>query len=202
VNARLSSLALPPLTLLALVVAASSGSSKAAHTIKQTNCQVVWSNRGTAAGRFNLYILDMPQDQWVTGSVTLDNSIAGKERTAIYYDEMDVPNNVYTSRAIATGGNVTLTVSGTAPGDTVTIADAGGHGYFDFDANDHIGTQSGDGGAASFTGVWSSTSTGVTLSPGNGTVAITYKGSAETIGFGNPNAPLEYGICYQFDTNA
>ena len=188
------------LVAFALLFAAC-GTPPNAHAVKQTNCQVVWSNRGNAAGRYNLYIVDMPKDQWVSGTIALDHSVPGQERTAIVYDELDVDSGSYSSRAIALDGSVTLTIAGTAAGDAITISDAGGHSYFDFNSNNVLGAQTGDGGASSFTGVWSSTAADAMLSPGDGSVAIHYHGAAETIGAGNPDAPVEYALCYEFDAS-
>lgn len=183
--------------LLALAALALAGCAQPSPVspMTQRNCQLVWANRGTNQGRYDVYILDMPADAWTSGTVSLDRSVKGKERVAIFFDELDLDSGTWVARAITTSGSVSVTLDGVDAGQAVSLTDAGGHTFFDLDATDRPGAEVGNGGAASFTGVWSDSSAD-TPTPGSGQVDLSIGGSAVTLGNGNPAAPIVYGECY------
>ena len=139
----------------------------------------------------------MPIEDWTDGTKTYE-MVAGKERTAVYFEELLVNSNAYYARAIATNGSFTVTATqGTAIGEPIIVSDAGGHSYFDLPSNDVTGTLVGSGGIASFTGIWSDPEENPTPGQVGGRVQITYAGSSMSIG-----SYTRYALCYHdFGTN-
>lgn len=172
-------------------------------TIVPTHCQILWSNIGTAADRYDLYVIDMPIDEWVTGekNYTLDVS---NEVVALFYDEYDFVDGLYSARAITTAGTFNVTVASTSAGQPVTLTDAGSQQFFDIDGNEEVGMLVGSGGIASFDGNWSDLDPDVAPDPGTGSVVLTYQGNSLTIGqtTGTGTAYVNYAVCYDSDSFA
>lgn len=191
---------------LAVGVAACSGGGSANEDPPGlTNCQIVWANQGSFAGRFDVYIIDMPIEAWTDGDKTYDTTIAGSEIAAIYYDEIALSGSndgIYLSRGITTAGTFSVTASqGTNQGEPVMVTDDGNQLYFALNGNDDIGLERGDGGAAAFTGVWSDPQTDppVNPTPGQpgGRVTLNYdtsgNGTRSALSIG---AFTRYAVCY------
>lgn len=153
-----------------------------------TNCQIVWANSGSVSPRFDIYIVDMPIEQWVDGSLEYN---AEENRVAIFYNELLVASNAYLSRAITTAGSFSITATqGTAIGEPVTMNDDGSQLFFDLDANDASGVLVGSGGIANFSSNWSAPGA---LDPDPAArVSITYLNTPMTLGF-----YTSYAICYR-----
>ena len=173
------------------VAACSSSSSGDDDDTTLTNCQVVWANSGSASGRFDIYLVDMPIEDWISGTQEYQK-VSGHDHTAVFFDEMLVSSNDYLSRAISTAGTFSVTTDGTNVGDAVTFSDLGGHTFFDVGNDDVSGQEVGNGGAAEFSGVWSDVTTNPTPGAPSGRATLLYHGSALTIG-----AYTRYAVCYR-----
>lgn len=172
-------------------------------TIDPTHCQILWSNLGSAADRYDLYVIDMPIEDWTTGEkiYTLDVS---NEIVALFYDEYDFVDRIYAARAITTAGTFNVTVNSTSSGQPVQLADAGSQQFFDINGNEEVGMQVGSGGIASFDGSWSDLDPDVPPDPGTGSVVLTYEGDSLTIGqtTGTSTAFVNYAVCYENESFA
>lgn len=167
-------------------------------TIEPTHCQVLWSSLGQSApDRYDVYVVDMPIDLWVSGEQTYTLDVSN-EVVAIFYDEYDFDERVYAGRAITTAGTFTTTVGGTSAGNPVTLSDPGSQEFFDINGNAEVGLLVGSGGVASFDGNWSNPDPEESPDPGTGTVTLTYLGDNLTIGTGFVN----YAVCYEDDSFA
>ncbi len=156
-----------------------------------TDCQIFWASTGSNAGRYDIYILDMPIENWTSGEKGYGLTPTGKERLAYFFDEYDVDSDEYVARAVTTGGTFSVTTDSTAEGSAVALTDSGGQVFFEMDGDNVIGAQVGSGGAASFEGVWSDPDPDVLPTPGDGQVILVYHGTSLTIG-----THTLFGICY------
>lgn len=184
------------------VAACSGGSAEDGNSNELTNCQVVWANQ-SLAGRFDVYLVDMPIEDWTDGEKTYDVSVPGSEIAAIYYDEIALSGSnegLYLSRAMTTSGTFSVTATqGTSQGEPVTVSDDGNQLYFELDGDENIGVERGDGGAASFTGIWSNPDPLINPTPGQagGNVVLNYDvdgdGAREALTIGTYT---RYAVCY------
>ena len=166
-------------------------------TIEPTHCQVLWSNIGTNAERYDVYVIDMPIDLWLTGTKTYTLDVSN-EVVAIFYDEYDFVNRVYSARAITTAGTFDITTVSTSAGQPVTLTDPGAQQFFDIDGGGEVGSLVGSGGIASFDGNWSDPDPDAGPDPGTGNVVLTYMGDNLTIG----TTYVNYALCYEDDSFA
>lgn len=189
---------------LAVGVAACSGGGGDDGTSNElTNCQIVWANQGSVSQRFDIYIVDMPIEDWTDGEKTYDITVPGSEIAAIYYDELALVGSnagLYLSRGITTNGTFTVTATqGTNQGEPVTVTDDGNQLYFALDGNDNVGLERGNGGAANFIGVWSNPDPAMNPTPGqaDGRAALDYDiegdGPRESLSIGSFT---RYAVCY------
>lgn len=163
-----------------LALAGCGGPKPVEETTGPTNCQVVWVSPGSVTERYDVYFVDMPIADWTSGTKSLQR-VPGEQRVAVFAADYDFTTSSYASRAMSTAGSITVTVGGTADGDAVTVADAGGHVFFDADGSDVLGLEAGNGGAASFNGVWSPADAPV---PGDvgGQAQLDYHSAPQTVG--------------------
>lgn len=166
-------------------------------TIEPTHCQVLWSNLGTSQERYDVYVIDMPIEEWVTGEKTYTLDVSD-EIVAIFYDEYDFVDRIYASRAITTNGTFSVTVVSTSSGQPITLNDPGAQQFFDIDGEGNINGLVGSGGIANFDGNWSNPDPDVAPDPGTGSVVLTYEGSTITIG----TSFVNYAVCYENDSFA
>jgi len=166
-------------------------------TIEPTHCQVLWSNLGDSQERYDIYVVDMPIDLWLTGEQTYTLDVSN-EVVAIFYDEYDFVDRIYAARAITTAGTFSVTVGGTSAGNPITLTDPGAQEFFDIDGGGEVGSLVGSGGVATFDGNWSDPDPDEQPDPGTGNVAITYMGDNLTIG----TSFVNYAICYEDDSFA
>ena len=166
-------------------------------TINPTHCQVLWSNVGQFQQRYDVYVVDMPIEEWVTQGTeertyTLD---VGSERVAVFYDELDFATDQYDSRAITTAGTFSIAVASTSTGTPVQLDDPGAQQFFEVDGQANTGMFVGSGGIATFTGVWSDPDPAEPPDAGQGSVLLTYHGTALEIGVDFVN----FAVCYDED---
>ena len=171
-------------------------------SIEPTHCQILWSDDGANQDRYDVYVVDMPIGDWITGTKTYTLDVAD-EIVGIYYDEylFDVTPE-WAARAINTSGTFDVTVTSTSQGSLVQLTDDGNQTYFDLDDNEETGYPLLTGGAATFDGVWSDPDPEVVPDPGTGTVALAVVNSSGTVALDSPLGDfLRYAVCYE-DPNA
>lgn len=151
------------------------------------HCQILWSNLGTGANRYDVYVVDMPIELWTTGTKTY-SLVPGARVTALFYDEYDFANAMFAARAITTSGTFEVTTASTASGSSIVLNDPGAQTYFD----PETGALVGSGGTATFDGNWSSPNPTEPPDPGTGSVTLNYQGADLNIGVSFVN----YGVCY------
>lgn len=201
-STRRSSIALLSLASLSAAVAltACSGGVKEDDPTKLTHCQLVFANQGTTTGRFDVYVLDMPIEEWAVAGEKSYTIAAGTEIVGLYYDEMlvDTAGQPFLARAITTAGTFSLATATTSAGASVQVTDDGSQMYWDLGANDTSGAQVGSGGVLNFNGAWSDPTEGASPTPAPGsTVSLTYMGQSLTLG-----QFTQYAVCYHADPNA
>lgn len=201
-STRRSSIALLSVASLAAAVALAACGGKPVGTSPDvlTHCQLVFANQGTTTGRFDVYVLDMPIEEWAVSGEKTYNLSAGQEIVGLYYDEMlvDTAGQPFLARAITTAGTFSLATSTTSAGASVQVTDDGSQMYWDLGANDTSGAQVGSGGVLNFNGAWSDPTVGASPTPAPGsTVSLTYMGQSVTLG-----QFTQYAVCYHADPNA
>lgn len=163
-----------------------------------SNCQIVWANQGsTSPVRYDVYLVDMPIEDWISGPQTYD----GGDHVAVFYDELLLSSDLYVARAITTAGSFSITATqGTAQGEPVTLTDDGSQLLFDYGNDEETGALVASGGFATFTGQWSDPTGVLPVSPGTSDSRVTFRvvaGSSQTIGF-----YTRYAICYDAQSTA
>lgn len=163
-------------------------------TIEPTHCQILWSNIGSAQLRYDVFVVDMPIDEWSTGEkeYTIDTS---NEVIAIFYDEYEFETRVYAARAITTSGTFNVTTVSTSAGSAVMLNDPGAQEFFDIDGENEIGNLVATGGAANFDGNWSDPDPEVPPDPGTGTATLTFVGTSGASIIGT--SFVNYAVCYE-----
>jgi hypothetical protein len=158
-----------------------------------THCAVLWY-RARAAGRFDLYKVEMPAADWTSGSHAYD----GTSRLGVFYyglldADADGLFEQYEDAASATSGDFTITSGGLDDGDTVTFQDTQEQSYFGL-GNVLVAV----GGTGGFEGVWSSHEIeDGGASPAfaeDASIALAYSGSSLAFGSASYGA---FGYCWQ-----
>ncbi len=148
-----------------------------------TRCSIVWMSPGTTSGKIHVYLVDMSVGRWSTGSKTFDGEeIVG----ALLYDYGS--GGSVADQAVASSGQFSLTVDGSAGGDGVSFEDPSSQSY---------SSESGktvSGGTGSFDGVLTAPDD-EEAEFGEGSISITYDGT--TLSLGESGV---YAQCY--DENA
>lgn len=154
------------------------------------SCQVLWATEGEGTGLFDLYLIHMAKEAWGQPGpheFSMDDGVFG-----LFFDEFDESGPSWSGRSVTTGG--TFTVSGTGglpvPGSAFGVTDDGQQRYFALDSEDELGDLQAQGGAGSFTGVWSEEDDAAP-EPGEGTISLTLVNTtALTLG-----SFVSYGQC-------
>lgn len=157
-------------------------------------CQILWSSL-TGEDRYDVYIVDMPIEDWVTGQKTFENGTSN-QRVGIVYEQYSFEEREWVSSAVTTGGIFNVTVGSTSMGGLVQFSDDGGQYYFDINGQGDLGAAVASGGQGVFDGVWSDPDPEVAPEGGQGSVTIAYFGSGGTV-IGDY---LNFAVCYDDST--
>lgn len=158
-----------------------------------TDCAVLWY-RARPAGRFDLYKVEMPAADWMTGTGAYD----GTSRLGVFYyglfdADADGLFEQYEDAASATSGDFTLTVAGLQEGDGITFADSQSQEYQGVG-----GVLLAVGGTGGFNGVWSppevESGAADPAYAENASISLAYSGSSLSFGAQSYGA---FGYCWQ-----
>lgn len=186
-------LLLPVAAIAAVSCSGDGGGGPNPEPFEPTDCAVLWY-RARAAGRFDLYKVEMPAADWTTGTRAYD----GTSRLGVFYyglldADADGLFEQWEDAASATSGDFTITVAGLQDGDAVTFADTQAQSYVGLG-----GVLLAMGGTGGFAGVWSpheidEGAADPTFAE-DASMALAYSGSSLSFGSDSYGA---FGYCWQ-----
>lgn len=180
---------LAPLLALAGIACAAACSKADDAPGAEPTCQILWASLGSLQDRFDVYLIEMKEDEWALNgerTFSFEDGVYG-----MVYDEFEEATGLYVGRGVATEGTFTVSSSQgvPAPGGTIAVDDDVPQTYYDLNGADEVlSTVLGTGGIATFAGVWSDEST---VTPGSGTAAVTIGTSGQVIG-----SYVRYAQCF------
>lgn len=154
-------------------------------------CQILWSSAGENVDRYDVYIVDMPIEDWTTGQKEFQNG-TNNQRVGLVYDEYSFEEREWVSSAVTTGGTFNVTVGSTSMGGLVQFSDDGLQYYFEVEGDGDLGVAIASGGQGVFNGVWSDPDPDVAPTGGAGEVSIGYFGG-DTVTIGGF---INFAVCY------
>ena len=160
-------------------------------------CQILWSSAGANVDRYDVYIVDMPIEDWTTGQKEFENG-SSNQRVGLVYDEYSFEEREWVSSAVTTGGTFNVTVASTSMGGLVQFSDDGLQYYFEIEGDGDLGAAVASGGQGVFDGEWSDPDPDTAPTGGSGEVTLAYLGSAGELTFGGF---INFAVCYDDSTN-